>query len=59
MLALFPPAAPAQALVVQGGSLFDPVAGTMAPVQAIVIDGDKVVAVGTPQKPVDSPRALG
>jgi hypothetical protein len=53
---LVPPAASAQALVIKGGSLFDPVVGTMAPVQAVVIDGDKVTAVGTPHKPVDLPR---
>lgn len=53
---LFPPAAAGQALVIRGGSLFDPVAGVMAPVQAVVIDGDTVVAVGTPQKPVAIPK---
>ncbi len=42
-------------LVIQGGSLFDPVAGTMEPVQAIVIEGEKIVAVGTPRKPVEIP----
>ncbi|HEX3151978.1 MAG TPA: amidohydrolase family protein [Gemmataceae bacterium] len=46
----------AQGVVVRGGSLFDPVAGSMAPVQAIVIDGEKIVAVGTPKKPVDLPK---
>ena len=55
-LASLPSAAVAQPLVVKGGSLFDPVAGRLAPVQAIVIDGDKVVAVGTPPKPVDIPK---
>jgi imidazolonepropionase-like amidohydrolase len=53
---LVPPSASAQALVIKGGTLFDPVAGTMAPVQAVVIAGDKVAAVGTPQKPVDFPK---
>jgi imidazolonepropionase-like amidohydrolase len=53
---LIPAAASAQALVIKGGSLFDPVAGAMAPIQAIVIDGGKVAAVGTPEKPVDVPK---
>ena len=48
--------AAAQALVIKGGSLFDPVAGTMEPVQAIVIEGEKIVAVGTPRKPVEIPK---
>ena len=52
---LFSPAASAQTRR-QGRLAFDPVAGKMAPVQAVVIDGDKVVAVGTPGKPVEIPK---
>lgn len=44
------------ALVVKGGSMFDPVAMSMTPVQAIVVEGEKIVAVGTPGKPVDIPK---
>jgi imidazolonepropionase-like amidohydrolase len=43
------------ALVIQGGSLFDPVSGKLQPVQAIVIDGATIKAVGTPAKPVAVP----
>src|SRR5262245_49309018 len=42
-------------LVIKGGSLFDPVSGTMKPVQAITIDGAKVRGVGTPRRPVPVP----
>ena len=43
-------------LVIQGGSLFNPTTGAMEAVQAIVIDGEKIIAVGTPQKPVTVPK---
>ena len=55
---VIPSSAAAQALVIKGGSLFDPVAGTMEPVQAIVIEGENIVAVGTPRKPVDIPKGI-
>ncbi len=42
-------------LVIKGGSLFDPVAGTMEPVQAIIIEGEEFVAIGTTRKPVEIP----
>jgi adenine deaminase len=43
-------------LVIKGGSLFDPVALTMEPVQAIVMEGEKITAVGTPREPIDIPK---
>lgn len=43
-------------LVIKGGSLFDPVALTMSPVQAIVMEGEKIVAAGTPRNPVEIPK---
>lgn len=43
-------------LVIKGGSLFDAVAGTIEPVQAIVVAGDTIVGVGTPGKPVQIPN---
>jgi imidazolonepropionase-like amidohydrolase len=42
-------------LVIKGGSLFDPASGTMTPIQAVVIDGAKVRAVGTPRQPAPVP----
>jgi imidazolonepropionase-like amidohydrolase len=45
-----------RSLVINGGSLFDPVAATMEPAQAIVIVGEKIVAVGTPRHPVEVPK---
>jgi imidazolonepropionase-like amidohydrolase len=41
------------ALVIKGGSLFDPVTGKMEPLQAIIIEGEKFAAVGTARKPVE------
>ena len=49
-------AANAPALVIQGGSLFDPASGTMKPLQAIVIEGEKIKAVGTPERPAPIPK---
>ena len=49
-------AADAPALVIQGGSLFDPASGTMKPLQAIVIEGEKIKAVGTPERPASIPK---
>jgi imidazolonepropionase-like amidohydrolase len=43
-------------LVIKGGSLFDSVSGKMGPVQAIVIVGEKIIAVGTPIKSVEIPK---
>ncbi len=42
-------------LVIKGGSLLDPVAGTIEPVQAIIIECERIVAVGTARKPVEIP----
>lgn len=44
-------------LVIEGGTLFDPITLTMTPVQAIVIDGEKIKAVGTRDKPVEIPQS--
>jgi len=43
------------ALVIQGGSLFDPLSGTMQPDRTIVIEGERVRAIGTPAQPVVPP----
>jgi imidazolonepropionase-like amidohydrolase len=43
-------------LVIKGGSLFEPVVAAMEPVQAIVVVGDKIAAVGTPRHPVEVPK---
>src|SRR5437762_1358237 len=43
-------------LVIQGGLLFDPVSATSKPSQAIIIEGQKIKAVGTPDKPVLIPK---
>lgn len=49
-------AADAPGLVIRGGSLFDPASGTMKPLQAIVIEGNKIKAVGTPERPALIPK---
>ena len=48
-------ARPDTALVIQDGSLFDPASMKLMPIQAVVITGEKITAVGTPQKPVPLP----
>lgn len=57
LLAAPSPSSAEPALVIEGCSLFDPIAMTMAPVQTIVIEGEKIKAVGTRDKPVDIPQA--
>lgn len=42
-------------LVIQGGSVFDPISGTMQPSRTVVIEGETIKAVGTPEKPVAIP----
>jgi imidazolonepropionase-like amidohydrolase len=49
-----PPARPA-ALVIHGGSLFDPRSQAMQPERTVVIEGDRIRAVGTPTQPVPLP----
>src|SRR5262245_62958131 len=44
------------ALVIKGGSLFDSVSGSMEPAQAIVVVGQKIVAVGTTRRPIEVPK---
>lgn len=44
------------ALVIQGGSLFDPVSGTMQPGRTIVVEGERIREVGTPARPAAVPR---
>jgi imidazolonepropionase-like amidohydrolase len=49
------PAAGPSVLVIEGGSVFDPVSGKMQPNRGILIEGDKIRAVGTAQQPVAIP----
>lgn len=44
------------ALVIRGGSLFDPRSGTMQAGGTIVIEGERIRAVGTPTRPVAIPQ---
>ena len=44
------------ALVIQGGSLFDPLSGTMQPDRTIVVEGERVRAVGTPTRRATLPQ---
>src|SRR5262245_30396321 len=44
------------ALVIKGGTLFDSVNASMEPAQAIVIAGQKIVAVGTMRRPIELPK---
>ena len=55
-LSAMPSSAAAPSLVIRGGSLFDPITGTMEPAQAIVMEGEEITSVGTPRKPVDVPK---
>jgi hypothetical protein len=48
-------AADPTALVIQGGTVFDSVSGTMRPDCTVVIEGQKIVALGTPERPVALP----
>src|SRR6266849_4066774 len=48
-------AADKPALVIRGGSVFDPVSGTMNRDWTIVIEGERIKAVGTPERPVTIP----
>src|SRR5947209_5666750 len=43
-------AAEKPALVIRGGSVFDPVSGTMNRDWTIVIEGERIKAVGTPER---------
>src|ERR1035437_9134658 len=45
----------ASVVVIQGGQLFDPVAGTMKPVAAVFIQGDRLAAVAPEGGPVVIP----
>lgn len=44
------------ALVIKDVSVFDSVAGKMLPNRTIVISGQKIEAIGTPEAPVDVPK---
>jgi hypothetical protein len=44
------------ALVIQGVSVFDTASGTMKPNRTIVVSGEKIEAVGTPEQPAVVPR---
>jgi len=56
LLAISPAIAGKPALVIKGGSLFDSTSGAMEPAQAIVIVGEKIVAVGTMRHPIELPK---
>lgn len=43
-------------LVIQGGSVFDPVSGTMKPDRLIIIEGQTIRAIGTPEQPAAIPQ---
>jgi hypothetical protein len=45
-------------LLIQGGSVFDPVSATWQRGRTIVIEGDKIKAVGTPEQPVEIPQGV-
>src|ERR1035437_5370687 len=45
----------ASVVVIQGGQLFDPVAGTMKPVAAVFIHGDRIASVAPEGGPVAIP----
>src|SRR5262245_38284219 len=49
-------AADAPALVIQGGSVFDSHSGTMQPHRTIIIEGETIRAVATPEQPLQIPR---
>lgn len=42
----------AETLVIRGGSVFDPVSGSLRPGRTIVIEGERIRAIGSPQEPV-------
>lgn len=44
------------ALVIRGASVFDADSATMKPDRTIVVSGEKIEAVGTPERPVAVPR---
>jgi imidazolonepropionase-like amidohydrolase len=59
-LALFAGAIPTlgadpPALVIRDGTLFDSISGTMQPGRTVVMEGDTIKAMGTPEKPVAVP----
>jgi Amidohydrolase family len=58
LIGLAQPPASESTLVIKGGSLFDPIALVMEPVQAITIERDKITAIGTPRKPIDIPKGV-
>src|SRR5947209_16979392 len=44
------------ALVIRGGSVFDSVSGKMQPDRTIVIEGGRIKAIGSPDRPVILPK---
>ena len=57
LLAWLPAAAAAEpAVVIQGASLSDAASGTMKPDRTIVLSGQKIQAVGTPEQPAAVPK---
>src|SRR5262245_9787790 len=43
-------------LVIQNVSLFDSASGTMKPKRTIVVSGQKIAAIGTPEQPASVPK---
>ena len=56
LLACTPAPAAEPALVIQGASIFDAASGTMKPDRTIVLSGQKIQAVGTPEQPAAVPK---
>src|SRR2546428_505420 len=57
LLLAWPPAHAAEpVLVIQNVSIFDTASGTMKPNRMIVISGQKIVSIGTPEQPATFPK---
>src|SRR6476646_2386786 len=44
------------ALVIRGGSVFDSVSGKMQPDRTVIIEGGRIKAIGSPDRPVTLPK---
>ena len=56
LLACTPAPAAEPALVIQGASIFDAASGTMKPDRTIILSGQKLQTVGTPEQPAAVPK---
>jgi hypothetical protein len=45
-----------KALVIRGAAVFDSISGAMLPQRTIVVEGDRISAISSPDKPVKAPR---